>query len=262
MPNHYHVLVRISAPNLGLMMRRLNGAYAWRFNKIYGRRGYLFMDRYKSLAAQTKLYFKELVAYIHLNPVRAGLVPSLEQLLQYPWSSHRDYLGKPRHSWLYAREGVRHFAGNPGDRLRAYVAFLEGRLECEGTLPSWVHDSDGSPPAEDRVAGDPEFIRAALERERGLREHRKALRARGIGMDEVAERVALALRVDPQQMKRRSRHGLLSQARALTAYLARQELGLSLREIGDYLDLSAPATSLAASRGEALAVKGGDKIKL
>jgi hypothetical protein len=236
-------------------MRRLNRAYARRFNKIHGRRGYPIMDRYKWLAAQTKIYFRDLVACIHLNPVRAGLVPSLEQLLRYPWCSYCDYFGKPRPPWLFSREGVRHSAGNPGDRRGAYVAFLEGRLQCERTLSPWMHTSDGNPSAEDRVAGDPEFIRAALERERGLGEHRKALWARGIGMDEVAEQVALALRVDPQQMKRRSRHGLLSQARALTAYLARRELGFSLREIGgDYLDLSAPATSLAASRGEALAV--------
>ena len=69
MSNHYHLLLRSSDEPIGTMMRRLNSRYARYFSKKYNRRGYLFQDRYKSIATQDQNYIEELVRYIHLNPV-------------------------------------------------------------------------------------------------------------------------------------------------------------------------------------------------
>jgi len=66
-------------------MHRLNSAYARYFNKKYKRRGFLFQDRYKSIVTQDTNYFKELIRYIHLNPIRAGRVKSLKNLGRYKW---------------------------------------------------------------------------------------------------------------------------------------------------------------------------------
>jgi len=54
-------------------LRQLNGPYAQYFRKKRAMRGYLFQDRYKSIVRQDQLYIEELVRYVHLNPVRAGL---------------------------------------------------------------------------------------------------------------------------------------------------------------------------------------------
>ncbi|MBD3315229.1 MAG: hypothetical protein GF344_05545 [Chitinivibrionales bacterium] len=252
LPNHYHLLVRISAPNLGLMMRRLNGAYAKRFNMSHGRRGYLFMNRYKSVAVQSRRYFKELVAYIHLNPIRAGIVESLQQLAWYPWCSHTDYLGKSRHSWLSHEEGLKYFESSHAEFHQSYFAFLEEKLEYEADETLRMDDVDGFPAVDNRVVGDEEFVRTAMEKEKAFRDHRNALRKRELGVEDIAKRVAAALGVDSSLMRRESRRGPLAKARALTAYLARRELSAPLREIAEYLCLSVPATSLAASRGARL----------
>jgi REP element-mobilizing transposase RayT len=80
MDNHYHFVVRPLEPNLATAMRRINGAYARYFNKRHDRRGYLFGDRYKSLATQELDYLRELIRYVHLNPLRARIVDSIDSL--------------------------------------------------------------------------------------------------------------------------------------------------------------------------------------
>jgi len=74
MPNHLHILLRSSAYGLPRFMRRLLTGYAIGFNRRHKRWGHLFQNRYKSIVCEEDAYFKELVRYIHLNPLRAGLV--------------------------------------------------------------------------------------------------------------------------------------------------------------------------------------------
>jgi REP element-mobilizing transposase RayT len=72
--NHYHLMIRTSGENLKTIMRKLNTSYAQYFNQRYKRRGHLFQDRYKSLVCYEQEYYFELLLYIHLNPLRVGIV--------------------------------------------------------------------------------------------------------------------------------------------------------------------------------------------
>nr|WP_302467706.1 transposase [Geomonas nitrogeniifigens] len=74
MSNHVHLLLRPSQNNLARFMRRLLTAHAVTFNLRHHRSGYLFQNRYKSIVCEEDTYLLELVRYIHLNPLRAGLV--------------------------------------------------------------------------------------------------------------------------------------------------------------------------------------------
>ena len=69
-------------------MRRLMTGYAVTFNRRHKRNGHLFQNRYKSVICEDEPYLLELVRYIHLNPLSAGLVNSLTELDGYPWSGH------------------------------------------------------------------------------------------------------------------------------------------------------------------------------
>jgi hypothetical protein len=75
------------------MLRLLTG-HAVYFNRRYKRSGHLFQNRYKSIICEENPYLLELVRYIHLNPLRAGLVSELEVLDQFPWSGHSVLMGK------------------------------------------------------------------------------------------------------------------------------------------------------------------------
>jgi REP element-mobilizing transposase RayT len=74
MPNHFHLLLRTGNIPVSTVMRRLLTGYAIWFNRSRRRFGHLFQNRFKSILCQEESYLLELVRYIHLNPLRAGLV--------------------------------------------------------------------------------------------------------------------------------------------------------------------------------------------
>ena len=86
MPNHVHLLLRQSEANLHEAMRELFSRYARRHNKKYERKGHLFGSRYRQAVCLDDAYVLTVSLYIHLNPVRAGLVV---QPTYYRWSSCR-----------------------------------------------------------------------------------------------------------------------------------------------------------------------------
>ena len=77
-PNHLHLLFRTGVTPIATVMRRLLTGYAVSFNRRHRRHGQLFQNRYKSILCQENPYLLELLRYIHLNPLRAGLVSDLK----------------------------------------------------------------------------------------------------------------------------------------------------------------------------------------
>src|SRR4030042_4532668 len=88
MPNHFHLLVRSGKNPLSQNMRALMSGYAGYFNRRHNRHGHLFQNRYKSIVCEEEPYFLELVRYLHLNPLRAGVVKSIAALDVHPWCGH------------------------------------------------------------------------------------------------------------------------------------------------------------------------------
>ena len=84
MPNHFHLLIRSGLGGITPFMRRLQSGYANVFNRRHRRVGYLFQNRFKSIVCNEDEYLLELVRYIHLNPLRAGIVRSMDSLNQFP----------------------------------------------------------------------------------------------------------------------------------------------------------------------------------
>jgi putative transposase len=99
MTNHAHILLRSGPPGLSAFMRKFLTGYAGSYNRRHRRHGHLFQNRYKSIVVEEDAYFRELVRYIHLNPLRAGLVESLKQLDRYPWCGHSVLTGKVEYGW-------------------------------------------------------------------------------------------------------------------------------------------------------------------
>ena len=91
MNNHFHILLETQQPNLSRALQWFSVSYAGYFNRKHQRIGHLFHGRFKSILVDADEYLKQLSRYIHLNPVRAGLV---NQPADYPWSSYPIYAGK------------------------------------------------------------------------------------------------------------------------------------------------------------------------
>ena len=130
MPNHYHLLVETPAPNLSAGMQRMNSTYAQWFNELYGFTGHVFERRFFSRLIENTYDLLELVRYVVLNPVRAGLGAEASD---WTWSSYCALAGEapvPRFltsDWVLslfgrdmqrARESFRTFVRDAPPRMR------------------------------------------------------------------------------------------------------------------------------------------------
>ena len=91
MSNHFHLLVETAEQNLSMAMQWINVSYATYFNRKRGRHGHLSQGRFKAILIDADQYLKHLSRYIHLNPVRAKMVPMPSK---YQWSSYAAFIGK------------------------------------------------------------------------------------------------------------------------------------------------------------------------
>ena len=126
MRNHYHLALETPQGNLVVGMQWLQATFANRFNKFRGERGHLFQGRYKALLVESGEPLGQVCHYIHLNPVRAGVVPA-ERLAEFRHSSYW-YLGQPKARPAFLQPGsalaeAGGLADTPSGR-RSYADYL------------------------------------------------------------------------------------------------------------------------------------------
>jgi REP element-mobilizing transposase RayT len=136
MTNHFHIIMETPKPTLVAGMKWFLGTYTQRYNARHKAKGHLFSGRYKSLLVDESddFYLRSVCDYVHLNPVRAGLVEAGSGLESYPWSSYRNYLQPAwkRKPWLR----VDRLLGDLGCRdngrgRREFKTYMEGRANQE-----------------------------------------------------------------------------------------------------------------------------------
>jgi hypothetical protein len=127
MENHYHLLLETPRENLSRIMHHINGAYTMYYNVKMKRCGHLFQGRYKSIVVEKDAYCLELSRYIHLNPVRAGMVKKVEE---YPWSSYLSYIGESKGpQWLETGFVLASFGKEEGAVHKKYREFVQEAVE-------------------------------------------------------------------------------------------------------------------------------------
>jgi putative transposase len=127
MPNHYHLLIRTPSANLSDGMRHLNGLYTQYYNKKYEKDGALFRGRYKAILVDAESYLLRLSRYIHLNPVKSGLVKHPEK---YLWSSYQFYKNNVTSpDWLFTQEILARFGAEK--QKNKYSLFVMEKLDHE-----------------------------------------------------------------------------------------------------------------------------------
>lgn len=104
MPNHFHLLLEVGRAPLSKAMQSLLYRYTRRYNQRYRKIGHLFQGRYKAILCDRESYLMELIRYLHLNPVRGGMVSDPSR---YSWSSHGAYLCGKSTSGLAVEEGLK-----------------------------------------------------------------------------------------------------------------------------------------------------------
>lgn len=142
LPNHAHILLRSGPLGISKYMRRLLTGHAVYYNRRHERQGYLFQNRYKSILCEEEVYFKELIRYVHLNPLRAGIVDNLGSLGTYPWCGHSYIMRRAEYSWHDVSFVLSQFGSRSPEARRRYRKYLEDALrqDAVGEAGSWRPD--------------------------------------------------------------------------------------------------------------------------
>jgi len=254
MPNHYHLLVRTSDYPLGEMMRPLNSTYARYYARTHSRRGYLFQDRYKSIASQDQNYCEELLRYIHLNPLRAKLCDSVEQLDAWPWSGHAAIMGRIPNDFQDITAVLRRFGRATTEAREKYRQFIEDGIQrIDHELIETVRaNNQGKENVHHTgcwVIGDPAFVRKVIESDQKRRVRLAAYTRTGRSLGDIASRVAEETGLTVEEILRRSRLTRGAQARKAFAFICRRIYEYPVAEIGRYLGITGPAASICIRKG-------------
>jgi len=276
-PNHAHFLFRTGVSPLATVMRRLLTGYAVSFNRRHKRHGQLFQNRYKSIVCQEDAYLKELVRYIHLNPVRAGIVENLKGLNKYSYCGHSSVMGRKKRPWQDVDHVLGYFGKTAKSARRAYFDYVnagigQGRLD-ELTGGGLVRSAGGWSEvkelrrqgqnhvmSDERILGDSAFVDAVLSQATERYERHYELRRHGYDLDRIAERVAEIYGMEPREILSRGKQQRKVKARSLCCFWAVSELGMSLRELARRLEMSPPAVGFSVERGERIAHEGGYRL--
>jgi putative transposase len=227
MTNHFHLVIRTPQPNLSRGMHWLNGSYAGWFNRQHKRSGHLFGGRFKAFLIDKETYFTEVLRYVVLNPVRAGLAARPEA---YRWSSYRATAGlESAPEWLDVNAALTPFAPDMQLAQTYYSEFVAAKIGSDECL--WDNLINGM------YLGDEQFakkMRKAVEAKPRSTDHPKAQRAVGRPkMHEVVAAVARAAGVAASTI-REARGGNL---RRLVAWIGWHEGLVTLRMIAASLRL-------------------------
>jgi len=198
--NHVHLLIRTGIAPVTSLMRRLLTGYAVSFNRRHKRSGHLFQNRYKSILCEEEPYFLQLVRYIHLNPLRARLAPSLDSLDNFPYSGHSAIMGRSDRQWLDKGYVLRHFSDKTEPAQAFYRAFVEAGIG-EGRRHDLaggglIRSNKGWTPrrprmrGDERILGTSEFVLEVLKSAGEAWEASHKLKIEGVDFNALCKHVA------------------------------------------------------------------------
>ena len=176
MPNHFHMLLVRGERPLSEFMRRLMTGYAGYYNRRHERCGHLFQNRYTSILCDRDSYFREVLPYIHLNPLRAKMVPSYEALADFPWCGHREFITKTPAALADVGFALGCLAEDPGEALLKYEELMRehadkdkpgelshGGRRCHVRIMGRPVRAETPELSDPRVLGDGNFVERVLK---------------------------------------------------------------------------------------------------
>lgn len=266
MDNHVHILFKSGKHGISAVMRKLLTWYAQYFNHRHKRTGHLFENRYKSILCDEDNYFLALVRYIHLNPLRANVVKTIEELDRYPWSGHRTIIGKAKHPWTNVDYVLSQFAGTRRKGMAEYRKFIREGIELGRqpeltgggllrSLGGWSQviarrRTGKAEEGDERILGNGDFVHAILEEmdERELRQLK--VKRSGQTIQKIINEECKNTGISAMEIKNGTRRRAACRLRAVIASRSRTELGLSSAEIARHLGVATSSISRSIQRIE------------
>jgi hypothetical protein len=257
-------------------MRRLLTGYAVSFNRRHRRSGHLFQNRYKSILCEEEPYLLELVRYIHLNPLRAGIVDEIKALNTDPYSGHSAIMGNLIHGFQNIDYVLNLFGGKIVQARRHYLEFVkkgisQGRrpdLTGGGLVRSaggWaalrtMRKGESRMKGDERILGQGEFVDSVLQAAQEPLDRKHMLRARGYDFQWLAERVTGLFGLTLTELLTGGKQRKTVRARSVLCYWGTRELGMSAVAISKKLNIASSTASESAARGLRIVEEQGLKL--
>lgn len=236
MPNHVHLLIEQGETPLSKAMQGIQQSYTNYYNRKYGKSGHLFQGRYKAILCDRDAYLLELIRYIHLNPVRAGMV---EQPHKYPWSSHHSYLSGKASDILSINLPLSLLRQDGRISISEYRKFIADGIK-DGYREELYMAKD------QRYLGTDDFV-AEVETKKDYIEKGKQFTVM-LAIDDVVREVAREFKVSVEMIVEKSRVREGAKLRAIAAHLASEVGGFQLSEAAMYFGRDPATISIAVSK--------------
>jgi len=257
--NHAHILLRSSDAGLAHFMRRLLTGYAINYNLRHKRHGHLFQNRYKSIICEEDTYFRELIRYIHLNPLRANLVHNLAELDQYLWSGHSVLIGKKKNSWQDRNYVLNWFGKGKREAIKAYRDYVQKGVN-KGQRPELVggglvrskggwsqvksmRRAEEREMSDARILGSGEFVEQIIKEASIHVKYQFTESERKRNVEEYIAAVCRQDNLNIKELRSGSRRQHVSRARASIANHIVKNYGVTLAEAARRLGVSTSAVS-------------------
>lgn len=268
--NHFHLLVRTGRKPISRSMKKLLTGYVVNFNLRHKRSGHLFQNRYKSIICEEDPYLLELTRYIHLNPVRAGMVRDVKQLSTYRWSGHSAIMGRVKRQWQDINTILAYFS--KGQRaVEKYEKFVkEGALQGRkpelvggGLLRSvggWsqvlsLRRKGIKVASDERILGGDEFIQRLLSEVEAKQRETLRLSRKVPDLPTLARRIVKGEGIEELELRSGMRTRKVARARRMFCQLAVWKMGYPGAEVARYLGVTTSSVNRLAVSQEVVNLK-------
>ena len=266
LPTHFHLLVRTGHEPLAQSMRRLLTGYGVNFNRRHKRYGHVFQNRYKSIVCEDDPYLLELTRYIHLNPLRAGVVERLAALRRYPWTGHATLMGAVERDWQDIRTVLAYFARSRRHAVARYEAFVRAgaaqgrRPELVGgglvrSLGGWsqvlaLRRKGVHQPSDARILGSGEFIEQLCAEAARHEKDTLRLTRRVIDLPSLVKKITAGGGVTDGELRSGDRRHAVVRARRLFCQVAVKSMGYSGAAVARFLGVTTSSVNRLAGTEE------------
>lgn len=271
MGNHFHLLVRTGNRSLAESMRKLLTGYVVNYNRRHDRTGHLFQNRYKSILCEEDPYLLELTRYIHLNPLRAGVVASLKELSAYPWCGHSAIMARVERPWQDTDTVLSYFGRRRRIAIENYENFVANGIEL-GKRPELVggglirslggwsevlssRRKGGKTFSDERMLGSSEFVAAIIT---DAEEKAKATLRLSFAIPDLpslSKKICAREVIDQKDLCSGLRKRNIVKARKLFCQIAVKKMGYSGAEVARFLGVTTSAVNRLAVSKELPEVK-------
>lgn len=244
MPNHLHFLLETGITPLSKIMQGIQLSYTCYFNKKYNSVGHVFQGRYKTILCQKDIYLLRLLRYIHLNPVRAGMVKAPEE---YPWSSYHSYLGGKNLIFVCKDFVLNLFSEEISEANKLLWQFIRDGID-EGSRQDYYEIID------QRFLGGEEFVKKVIrdydKEEIDFDKKYKEKTFKKYSLERLLSVVAEASGISRECILGRTHERKVSQARQLFVFIAIRYAGFSNKELSGFINKDSSNISYIIKRVE------------